>query len=611
MRRTPRTTDIRCWMLAATLSCSCTTSGRDFSAAKRDAAVAIVAPDAAIPEASDADVLDSASASAPVTCDSTWQAIQTSIFAAKGCSAAVCHRGSAPQGGLDLSPEHAYEQLIYRSTTAALTTPLYRVHPGEQALSFLYLKLQAATQGTVLPSGAGAPMPVGTSALSADQLAAVRLWIRAGAPEKGLVADTQALLGCDAAGDVDPNKAPRPPVPSPELGFQHAAGPWTVAANSENEVCFATYYDLSDSAPDWARLPCDLFNDGERTCVGYKRRQLTQDAQSHHSIIQVYAGTASATDPAFGKWRCAGGAVEGTTCDPTRAGMAAELGGADCGSQGVCQTEPLKATTCRGYGPSDHDTRSLGSGGAQSPVSTDDYPQGVYARLPIKGVVVWNSHGFNLTKKSASIEQYNTFWYAQPQERVYLVRGIFDTRNIFAMNVPPFEAREYCATFTLPRYARLSELSSHVHKRGLRWRTWLPPNSMDCTPSNGCLPSDGPPAYESFSYNDPVSMALSPALEFNSDDASTRTLKYCAVFDNGKTDPKLVKRKSMLPDGARACTAPDSYCVGGANHAQRCDGDDANCPGGACDACTVSGGVTTEDEMFILLGNYYVVPPSP
>ena len=43
-----------------------------------------------------------------------------------------------------------------------------------------------------------------------------------------------------------------------------------------------------------------------------------------------------------------------------------------------------------------------------------------------------------------------------------------------------------------------------------------------------------------------------------------------------------------------------------------CYGDDAACdsaPGlgdGVCDACPVLGGVTTEDEMFILLGSFFV-----
>ena len=38
---------------------------------------------------------------------------------------------------------------------------------------------------------------------------------------------------------------------------------------------------------------------------------------------------------------------------------------------------------------------------------------------------------------------------------------------------------------------------------------------------------------------------------------------------------------------------------------------DADCGGApkSCDACDLYGGVTTEDEMFILTGSYYHVPP--
>lgn len=585
------------------LCAACATSGRDFTTSAPDAGEHATR-DAASPVSTTLDVSDESAPGA--MCASTWQAIQTSIFAAKGCTAAVCHSGAQPQGGLDLSPDKAYEQLVYRASSASSAKPLYRVHPGEQALSLLYLKLQAATENTPLPEGAGAPMPVGTLPLSAAQLSAVRLWIRAGAPKSGFVAETQQLLGCQGDLAADPNKAPRPPVPAADQGFQHVAGPWVVAANSESEVCFATYYDLSADAPDWARLPCTLFNENPRECVGFKKRQLSQDAQSHHSIIQVYAGATAASDPSFGRWRCAGGDSIGVACDPTRSGVPAAQGGADCG-MGVCQSEPKTMTTCRGYGPSDRDTHSLGAGGAQSPISTSNFPEGVYSRLPIKGIVVWNSHGFNLTKKPTTIEQYNTFWYAKPEERMYLMASIFDTRNIFVMNVPPFDAREYCATYTLPLDARLSNLSSHVHKRGVRFRTWLPPNEL-CTSGGECKPNDAAPAYESFSYNDPLYMALTPPLALEDSAEPARTLKYCAVFDNGKNDPKLVKQRSQLPDGARTCSDAETYCVGGEHHAQPCGGDDAKCAGGICDACPVMGGFTTEDEMFILLGDYYVVP---
>jgi hypothetical protein len=59
------------------------------------------------------------------------------------------------------------------------------------------------------------------------------------------------------------------------------------------------------------------------------------------------------------------------------------------------------------------------------------------------------------------------------------------------------------------------------------------------------------------------------------------------------------------------CQANSVACLDGPNKGQLCGGQadpDAFCGGeGLCDACPAHGGVTTEDEMFILLGNYFVV----
>jgi hypothetical protein len=540
-------------------------------------------------------------------CDSTWKAIQRSILEGKRCAQAECHGAAKPGGGLDLSAATAYENLIYAPSQASLTTPLYRVHPGEQALSFLYLKLAAASGQAELPPGGGSPMPVGQSPLSSEQLAALRLWIRAGAPQTGVVAGTQSLLDCELSLAADPNKTPRPPEPAADEGFQHVAGPWSVPAHSENEVCFATYYDLSDSAPDWAQFPCEIWGD-PHTCVGFTRRQLSQDAQSHHSIITVYTGASGPSDPAWGEWRCAGGAHEGSACDPTQFGVPAQVGGADCGADGICQGEVRKSIACRGYGPADKDTKQISAGGAQSPVSSQPLPEGVYGQLPVKGVIIWNSHGFNLTDKSTTVEQYNTFWYAQPEERVHIVRRIFDQRYIFTMQVPPFQSREYCASFTLPQHARLIELSSHSHQRGIKWRTWLPPQEPNCVPAT-CAPNADEPYYESFIYNDPLTLAIEPALAFDDADPASRTLKYCAVYDNGEEQPERVKRRSQLAEGSRVCGATELFCLGGERQGEACSGDDECGEGGACDACTVTGGVTTEDEMFILMGGFYVEAP--
>lgn len=542
-------------------------------------------------------------------CDSTWKAVQRSIFETKGCTTAACHGAEADADALQLSGEDVYENLINQTAKASVSPPMHLVMPGEQALSLLYLKVAAATNGTALPAGGGAPMPVGKTPLSESQLEALRLWIRAGAPKEGVVAGTQDLLDCAQPAEADPNKAPRPPIPEPSEGFQHAAGPWSVKANAEDEVCFATYYDLSSEAPEWARFPCEI-GGREQTCVGYNRRELSQDAQSHHSIINVYGGEVGPTDPSWGEWRCAGGEAEGTSCDPTKLGVAAAQGGADCGESGVCQATPRKMVGCSGFGPTNKEPSNVGAGGSQSPVSADRFPDGVYARLPIKGVVLWNSHGFNLTTKETTVEQFNTFWYAPPEQRVYLVRGIFSpgpSIGASPINVLPYQQQEVCSVYTLPQYARLIELSAHAHKRSIRWRTWLPPHETPCS-GPSCMPSDGTPDYLSRQYNDPVILAFNPALSFDEADEASRTLKFCSLYDNGMSDPSLLKRKSQLADGS-SCGA-QLYCVGGDKAGEPCSDDSACGPGGVCDACAVRWGVTTEDEMFFLMGNYYVVPPT-
>jgi hypothetical protein len=97
-----------------------------------------------------------------------------------------------------------------------------------------------------------------------------------------------------------------------------------------------------------------------------------------------------------------------------------------------------------------------------------------------------------------------------------------------------------------------------------------------------------------------------------SGDARQRTYKYCSLYDNGASDPSQVKRYSTspaLPPGSGPggpCPISETACLGGPDQGRVCAGSDAACPGGVCDACTLRGGMTTQDEMFILVGSYYV-----
>jgi len=543
--------------------------------------------------------------------EGSFDRIQSIVFDGYNCTNSACHAGANPSGELDLSADVAYRNLFRVAARASLSEPMQLVYPGEQSLSFLYQKLAAATDGTELPTGGGTAMPLG-GAISADHLEALRLWIRAGAPEYDDVDNVATLLGCSVGTAPKANKILPPDPPGVGEGLQFVSGPWTVLSNSENEVCYATYYDLDQvpgAVPDSAKVDCSggALNNYEGECFAYNERVLTQDPQSHHSIIDVYVGDASPLDPGWGSWQCLNGPSEGLSCDPTRINEPVADGGADCGGPlYVCGTVAKRSIACTGWGAQDRRQNLVSMGGSQAPISSSKLTEGVYSVLPTKGVITWNSHAFNLTSEDTTVEQYNNFWFAPEDGRVYRNQAIFDSKDIFIANVPPFEQRTYCSTTTLPQGAQLTELGSHAHKRGVLWQTWLPPQDPSCKTQTGCQPNTEPADYLSRVYNDPLVINYDPPRSYNSAEAAERTVKYCVTYDNGKDFPELLKRSS---NSVGTTCNNSAFCVGGATPGLSCGSDDSLCgDGGSCDACTVRGGFTTEDEMMILLGNYYVIP---
>ena len=92
------------------------------------------------------------------------------------------------------------------------------------------------------------------------------------------------------------------------------------------------------------------------------------------------------------------------------------------------------------------------------------------------------------------------------------------------------------------------------------------------------------------------------------------------MAQSGTPDIFDVKRRSTSPPAGEIfgfriggpCPVSQTRCIGGPRHDQLCNGDDAFCESAAgagdgdCDACPLSGGFRTEDEMFVLFGNYWV-----
>jgi hypothetical protein len=604
------------------------------------------------------------SETAPAHCEcaevfaSTWAAIQGAVFERHACTQAVCHGRSPGQGNLDLSPAVAYQSLF--NVPSLYEPELLRVKPGDRTHSVLFRRLAKGTFPEEYAEVPGSPMPSGLPPLAAEELEAVRLWIMSGAPETGIVAGTDTLLAT-CLPPPDPIKITPPAPPAPEAGVQFYAPPWVIeprnaaGENGEDEVCHATFYDLSAQIPPGhpARLPasdpyCAFWNENSaepRDCFYYNHTELTQDPNSHHSIIHLYRGAHDFDRPdytdGFGPFTCRDGANAGAPCDPRD-------GSEECPGS-TCAGRVQSGVACIGYGPPDFAATVSGSGsssapsigGSQQAVSDQAYAAGVFATLPIKGTIVWNSHAFNVASEPTTNEQYlNVFFATTPAERQWIVRGIFDARYIFTQQVPPFTEREYCATTTLPQGARLFELSSHTHQRGVRFRIWEPPNAPcprgpfgpDRQPgtADDCDPPDGSrrPTVTTVSYNDPVQYRYETPLALDGADEASRTIRWCALYDNGAADRSTVKRQStspvppivFAPGGPCPNDERPTYGVRCLNESAPqdpdgvpvlCGGDDRRCDGspgagdGVCDACPLLGGVTTEDEMFILLGLYY------
>jgi hypothetical protein len=628
---------------------------------------------------------------------STFELIQKAVFEKRGCTESICH-GQSAGGGLDLRAERSYDSLIDQpATTPDPKRAWKRVVPGRRDQSLLFVNLAAKT----LPGQYTAPlraMPVDPiPALTLDELEAIRRWIEAGAPRDGVVAGTANLLDACLPPPEPIEIKPLDP-PAPGTGVQLRMPITYLAPHSEHEQCMASYFDITDQVPPQFRGPNgDTFR--------YKRNEIRQDPLSHHLIVTLYNGAAPPNDPAWGPFSCRGGDKNGQSCQPTDLTF--------CG-EGICSTTPRNSIACIGFGPQDADQGLANAGftGTQETASEFDFPPGVYREVPTKGMIIWNTHAFNLTDKPGKVEAWLNFDFAAPEEQLIPAQQIFDARTIFKMNVPAFETQEVCSHFTLPRNAHLYELSSHAHQRMKRWRTYEgafscqggPANGQACsplgydfaspdvcqgapcqslrrqpvcdcnvddsvtvdevvrsvnialgsTPVDRCEDADAngdgevtvdeilrgvnaalfgvPPRvardpnesllYVSMIYNDPIVLRFEPAMQFRTRSAEDRTLTYCALYDNGFVDPGTVKRRSTspnppapIPGVGGPCTRP-THCTEGKPGAP-CSGNNdrqrnASCDStegagdGFCDACTLTGGVTTEDEMFILMGQYYV-----
>lgn len=522
---------------------------------------------------------------------STFEAIQEVIFEKRGCTQDVCH-GSSAVGGLDLRADVAYENLIEVRATGSRH---HLVIPGDRDRSYLYAKLAAATApGSVgVVDIAGSPMPIGVPPISENELVALRRWISAGAPKKGTVEATQDLLDA-CLPEAEPITILPLRPPEPDEGVQFIMPTIELPAGGERELCFATYYDVRGRIPERFLDPTGQF-------FRISGQELRQDPNSHHLVLS-HSGVPieEIRHPAFPDWTCAGGDRAHEPCDP--------LDAEACGS-GICRTIPIDSFACIAFGPPSViglPTQGRNIGGAQEPQAFQRLHPGVFGQVPTTGIAFWNFHGFNLTTKDHNANGRLNIYFAEEQD--YPVVALIAGNATFSPDMAPFTEGTICRTYRAPQGARIFSVTAHFHKRGVRFWANLP---------------NGDRIYENFDYSDPVRQSFDPPLEFDSDDPADRTIEYCATFNNGVNEDgspniETVTRASRMPESTG--TFGNSRCVPIACVAGQVGAacaEDADCdttPGqgdGWCDACRITGGETTEHEMFIFLGQMYIAEGFP
>lgn len=513
------------------------------------------------------------------TFDSTFEAIQATVFEQAGCANSLCH-GAAQEGNLDLRPSVAFDNLV---GAAAEGSSLLRVDPRKPSTSYLYHKLSAKTfPGSYQIDGS--PMPSAGNGISAGQLEAIRLWIEAGSPREGSVGDTlgrgedeiERLLGVCLPEAEAINTTPLPPPPA-DKGIQMKMPPHAVPAEKEREICFAVYEDFRDVIPQQYLTP-------DREHFYIKSGEIREDAFTHHNLVyQAPVGVDQIQHPAFGAWTCSpGGDTEGQSCDPLDKGS--------CGSDAQCRSQIRDSIACRGYGPP-----ASTAGGSILGLSSGPDREGFYGEYPSHGIFYWNSHAFNLTTEDGIHHVWRNLHFAD--DRRFRAERINETRHITSgTGTPPFGKKTVCKDYVFDQGDGLLRLSSHTHKRGERFFMRVGDEQV----------------YETFTYDEPLNKVFEPALVFNSSDPAERVLTWCATWNNGvnadgSANLETVTRLSRRPSNAGACRP--TACVAG-NIGAACNGrnDDATCdssPGagdGWCDACAIQPGVSSDDEMFILLG---------
>ena len=347
----------------------------------------------------------------PVEGAASFAQLQTTILT-PSCATANCHVGVGSQGGLALTADVAYDNLVGMKPVNpnALSDGLKRVMAGKPDSSLLYHKL-------VFPPGHhardyGNPMPSGTAGLSNGQLEFVRQWIAAGAPRTGVVANASLL-----ADKVLQTVSAFVPLvaPAPGTGFQLKVDPFDVAAKFERELF------------DYRKV-------GNTSDVYVSRIETSMRPFSHHFVLYTFDPR---TPPAIIP-----------TTDVVR-----DIRNAD-------GTLNFVNMIAMGY--------HVFLGGSMQPRSDYVFPPGTALRIPANASIDLNVHYANYTSGRVQGEAYVNLYTIPASQVAHSV----STLNLQNSNLvlPAGQVTVVSRDFLFSGQTTITGLTSHMHARGTKFQ---------------------------------------------------------------------------------------------------------------------------------------------
>ena len=386
------------------------------------------------------------------------------------CAFSACHApGSSSNAGLVLSGSGAYAALVNAMPTHAnaRTDGLRRVVPGRPDSSLLWHKVSGFVSGHHARDY-GAPMPYAGQALPAGQLEFIRQWIATGAS-----AATDDVNPSLLSGAVTP--LAYTPLAVPSSGYQLKLTPFTISPSREREVF--VYAPLGNAQEAWVN-----------------RVQTNMRSGSHHFVLYTFAANA----PSF-------------VIPPV--GVLRDVKNAD----GTYQFATLIAM---GY--------HVFFAGTQAAAGDYTFPPGVAMRVPANAVIDMNSHYVNSTKNAISAEAEANL-HTVPASQVQFEAKALNLNNTDLV-IPAGRDTTIRRTFMFAQPTRVVMLTSHMHKRGLRFVIRIAGGSRN-----------GEIIYQNEAWDHPTILPFSTPLVLQAGQGLTSEVTY-------RGDPSRVVRFGLTSD---------------------------------------------------------------